>query len=110
MSYHTFQHYTFDTDLPSESPSNPELMLRELQSQLQSRQLAYSPPDPIFTNLNSLPITPWTPSTKFSKLLDNFNSSILNQFHVHHVLFVVVLCIQKSVNGYLMLIVICTLF
>jgi hypothetical protein len=80
MSYHTFQHYTFDTDLPSESPSNPELMLRELQSQLQSRQLAYSPPDPIFTNLNSLPITPWTPSTKFSKLLDKFNSSILNQF------------------------------
>jgi hypothetical protein len=80
MSFHTFQHYTFDTDLSSESQSNPELMLRELQSQLQSRQLAYSPPNPTFINLNPLPIIPWTPSTKFLKLLDNFNLSILNQF------------------------------
>ena len=31
-------------------------------------------------NLNSLPIIPWIPSTKFTKLLDNFKSSILNQF------------------------------
>ena len=48
MSFHTFQYYTFNTDPSSESPSNnqnePELMLRELQFQLQSRQLAFSSP------------------------------------------------------------------
>ena len=85
MSFHTFQYYTFDTDLSSESPSHQddsELMLRNLQSQLQSRQLVIlSPaPTPSLINLNSLPIIPWTPSTKFSKLLDNFNSNFLNQF------------------------------
>ncbi len=87
MSYHTFQHYTFDTDLPSELPSdqnNPEVMLRNLQSQLQIRQLTSQQPinfsNPTLINLNSLPIIPWTPSKKFSKLLDNFESSILNQF------------------------------
>ena len=82
MSFHTFQHYIFDTDLPSEPPNdenNPELMLRNLQSQLQSRQLAL--PDPTFTNLNPLlPVVPWTPSKNFLKLLDNFNLDILNQF------------------------------
>ena len=87
MSFHTFQHYSFDTDYPSESPndqSDSELMLRNLQSQLQSRQLAFSLPvvfsAPTPIDLNSLSIVPWTPSTKFLKLLDNFNSSILNQF------------------------------
>jgi hypothetical protein len=87
MSYNIYQHYTFDTDLPSELPSDqngPEIMLRNLQSQLQTRQLASSSPiifsDPTLINLNPLPIIPWTPSKKFSKLLDNFDSSILNQF------------------------------
>jgi hypothetical protein len=83
MSFHTFQHYTFDVDLPSESSShqnNPELMLRNLQSQLQSRQLASLSSAPALINLNPLPIIPWIPSTKFLKLLDNFDSSILNQF------------------------------
>src|SRR5688572_348849 len=81
--HHTFQYYTFDTDPPSESPSNqnePELMLRQLQLQLQSHQLASSLPALTPMNLNPLPIIPWTPSTKFTKLLDNFKSSILNQF------------------------------
>ena len=83
MSFHTFQHYTFDIDLPSEpsnNQNNPELMLRNLQSQLQSCQLASSSPASTLINLNSLPIIPWTPSTKFLKLLDNFDSTILNQF------------------------------
>lgn len=83
MSFHTYQHYTFDTDLPSESPNNennPELMLRNLQYQLQSRQHALLSPTPALINLNPLPIIPWTPSPKFSKLLDNFDSTILNQF------------------------------
>src|SRR2546421_3549239 len=84
MSFHTFQYYTFNTDPPSESPSNnqnePELMLKELQFQLQSRQLASLSPALTPMNLNSLPIIPWIPSTKFTKLLDNFKSSILNQF------------------------------
>jgi hypothetical protein len=56
MSFHNFQHYTFDTDLPSESPADPELMLRNLLSQLQSRQFAASSPAPTLINLNPLPI------------------------------------------------------
>ncbi|CAB4382134.1 unnamed protein product [Rhizophagus irregularis] len=84
MSYHTFQYYTFDTDLQPELTdyqNNPEQMLRNLQSQLQSYQQLRSlsvVSTPI--NLNPLPIIPWVPSTKFLKLLDNFDSSILNQF------------------------------
>ncbi|CAB4375482.1 unnamed protein product [Rhizophagus irregularis] len=84
MSYHTFQYYTFDTDLQPELTdyqNNPEQMLRNLQSQLQSYQQLRSlsvVSTPI--NLNPLPIIPWIPSTKFLKLLDNFDSSILNQF------------------------------
>src|SRR6266480_210260 len=80
MSFHTFQYYTFDADPSSESPSQPELMLRELQSQLQSRQLASSSSALTSMNLNPLPIIPWIPSIKFTKLLDKFKSSILNQF------------------------------
>ncbi|CAB4441264.1 unnamed protein product [Rhizophagus irregularis] len=80
MSFHTFQHYTFDTDLPFESSDDPQHMLRNLQSQLQSRQLATLSSAPTLIDLNPLPITSWIPSTKFLKLLDNFNSTILNQF------------------------------
>jgi hypothetical protein len=81
MSSHTFQHYIFDADLPSdESLADSQLMLRNLQSQLQSRQLASLSPTPTLINPNHLPIIPWTPSTKFSRLLSNFNSTILNQF------------------------------
>lgn len=80
MSFHTFQHYTFDTDLPFESSDDPQRMLRNLQSQLQSRQLATLSSAPTLIDLNPLPITFWIPSTKFLKLLDNFNSTILNQF------------------------------
>jgi len=61
MSFYTFQHYTFEIDLSSESSShqnNPELMLRNLQSQLQSRQLASSSSVPTIMNLNFLPIIP----------------------------------------------------
>ncbi len=87
MSYYTYQHYTFDTDLSSElsSSNNPEIiLLRNLQSQLQLHQNAslsliiFSTSNSI--NLNSLSIIPWNLSTKFLKLLDNFNSTILNQF------------------------------
>ncbi|CAB4420395.1 unnamed protein product [Rhizophagus irregularis] len=80
MSFHTFQHYTFDTDLPFESSDDPQRMLRNLQSQLQSRQFATLSSAPTLIDLNPLPITSWIPSTKFLKLLDNFNSTILNQF------------------------------
>lgn len=85
MSFNTFQHYTFDLNLPSESPSqnDPELLLRNLQSQLsqlQSHQLASSLTNFTPINLNSLPVIPWTPSRKFLKLLNNFDSTILNQF------------------------------
>ena len=87
MSYHIYQHYTFNTDLSSELllSNNPEIiLLRNLQFQLQLRQNAslspiiFSTSNPI--NLNSLPIIPWNPSTKFLKLLNNFNLIILNQF------------------------------
>ena len=41
MSFHTYQHYIFDTNLSSELSlnysNNPENMLRQLQDQLQSR-------------------------------------------------------------------------
>ena len=84
MSYHTFQHYTFVIDPQSESSDyqdSPEHMLRNLQSQLQSyQQFRSSSVISAPINLNPLPIIPWIPSTKFLKLLDNFNSSILNQF------------------------------
>jgi len=86
MSFFTYQHYTFDTNLPSEPSlnyqNNPEIMLRELQNQLQSRQLANSTPTTLPTSItpNYLPIDPWVPSAKFLKLLSNFDSSILNQF------------------------------
>ena len=75
MSYHTFQHYTFDENLPFEPTlnyqSNPEIILRDLQNQLQLRQLANSRSlsIPSFITLNNLPINPWIPSRKFSNLL-----------------------------------------
>ena len=88
MSHHVFQHYIFDNNLPSDSssssnqndPNDPEVVLRNLQSQLQSRQLASLPPIGISPSTFSLPIIPWTPSRNFLKLLNNFNSTILNQF------------------------------
>src|SRR5438270_9041126 len=85
MSFYTYQHYTFDIDLLSEPSlnhqNNPENMLRELQNQLQSRQLA-NPTHISSTSIisNYLPIDPWIPSTKFLNLQSNFNSTILNQF------------------------------
>ncbi len=65
MSYHTYQYYTFDTDLSSElSSSNNSkiILLRNLQSQLQLHQNASLSPI-IFSisnsiNLNSLSIIP----------------------------------------------------
>src|SRR5215470_7780260 len=85
MSFHTYQHYIFNTDISAEQlqsdQNNPENMLRELQNQLQSRQLAnpiYIPSASITPN--HLPIKPWIPNTKFLNLLSNFNSTILNQF------------------------------
>ena len=81
MSYHTYQHYTFDIDSLSDHQSHPETMLRELQNQLQSRQLENTVPIfPVSITPNYMPINPWIPSTKFLNLLSNFNSSILNQF------------------------------
>jgi hypothetical protein len=55
-------------------------MLRELQNQLQSRQIANS--RLIFPLITStyLPINPWIPSTKFLNLQTKFNLNILNQF------------------------------
>jgi len=85
MSFYTYQHYTFEMDLLSEPSlnhqNNPENMLRELQNQLQSRQLA-NPTHISSTSIisNYLPIDPWVPSTKFLNLQSNFNSTILNQF------------------------------
>ncbi|CAG8740203.1 1386_t:CDS:2, partial [Rhizophagus irregularis] len=58
MSFNTYQHYTFDTDPLTDHQSDPEIMLRQLQNQLQSHQSC----------------------TKFLTLLSNFNLSILNQF------------------------------
>ena len=84
MSFHTFQHYIFETNLPSESSSHQddsELTLRDLESQLyqlQSHQPTSLPitfPSPTL----SLPITPWIPSKKFLKLL-NTKSFYLNLF------------------------------
>jgi DNA replication protein DnaC len=89
MSYHTFQHYIFSENLSSgptlNHQDNPEIMLRNLQNQLQSRQLA-SPPILLTSstlailNTPPLPIDPWIPSRKFSNLLIAFDSTILNQF------------------------------
>ena len=46
MSYHTFQHYVFDTNLSSESlvpdQTDPALILQDMQYQLQSRQISHS--------------------------------------------------------------------
>ena len=70
MSFYTYQHYTFEMDLLSEPSlnhqNNPENMFRELQNQLQSRQLA-NPTHISSTSIisNYLPIDPWIPSTNF---------------------------------------------
>ena len=81
MSFHTYQHYIFDTEQSLNYQNNSETMLRELENQLQSRQLANSTSTlSIPTTPNYLPINPWTPDTKFLNLLSNFNSTILNQF------------------------------
>ena len=61
-------------------------MLNHLQSQLQilqSQQLStLTSNSSTFTSTTSniLSITPWRPNHKFLKLLDNFDSTILNQF------------------------------
>ena len=84
MSYNTFQHYTFDTNLSPEPllnyQINSDAMLNDLQYQLQSHQIM-SPLTPLasISPLNSLHL-PWTPCSKFLKLINNFNSNILNQF------------------------------
>src|ERR1043165_7436260 len=90
MSHNIFQHYIFDTDLIPEPSinyqNNSETMLNHLQSQLQLLQLqqlsTLNLNSLTFTSitLNILSISPWTPSPKFLKLLDKFNSTILNQF------------------------------
>ena len=83
MSYHIYQHYIFDTNLSPEPPTdqtNSELILRYMQSQLQSRQLASTLPAPALSIPNPSSIDSWIPSTKFRKLLTNFDSTILNQF------------------------------
>lgn len=60
MSFHTYQHYTFDINpLSDYDQNNPETILRELWNQLQSRQLENSTlnsPTSIITNY--LPIDP----------------------------------------------------
>jgi len=88
MSHHTFQHYIFDTDLPSEPSLNyqgdAESMLRELQTRIESRQPTTLPPLTLITP-SHLPTDPWVPSRKFSKLLKKFDSNILNQFMFHFV-------------------------
>jgi hypothetical protein len=59
MSYNTFQHYTFDTDLSPEPllnyQINSDAMLNDLQYQLQSHQIM-SPLTPLasISPLNSL--------------------------------------------------------
>ena len=88
MSYHIFQQYIFDTDLPSEPlinyQNNSESILNHLQSQLQILQLqqlsTLTSNFFTFTSIasNILSITPWRPNHKFLKLLDNFDSTILN--------------------------------
>ena len=84
MSFHTFQHYIFETNLPSESSSHQddsELTLRDLESQLYQLQSHQPTSLPItFPSTLSLPITPWIPSKKFLKLLNKFDSDILKQF------------------------------
>ncbi|CAG8732348.1 14233_t:CDS:1, partial [Rhizophagus irregularis] len=79
MSFNTYQHYTFDTDPLTDRQSDPEIMLRQLQNQLQSHQ-SWQHENSMPIILNYSPIDPWIPSTKFLNLLSNFNLSILNQF------------------------------
>ena len=93
MSYHIFQHYTFDTELLPEPQLNhqndPENMLRQLQIQLQALQnnnrsnnrLNISNTlDSSINNQSYLPVNPWVPNRKFIKLSDKFETNILNQF------------------------------
>ena len=83
MSYHTFQHYIFDTNLSTElSPdqTNSGLMLLDMQSRLQSRQLLHHSSNLATSIFPTLPVIPWIPDAKFLRLLSNFDSNILNQF------------------------------
>lgn len=88
MSHHTFQHYIFDVDIPLEPTvnyqANPQAILADLRCQLESRRFPNSvaplPIPALITPAVHLPIDPWKPSKKFSRLLLNFSSSILNQF------------------------------
>ena len=90
MSYHIFQHYIFDTNLSSQPQINyqddSENMLRQLQNQLQALQnrntlnTSYTSRFSTINNQSYLPTNPWVPSHKFNKLLNTFETNILNQF------------------------------
>src|ERR1044072_6679135 len=77
---------TYVGEMNAYHQNDSETILNHLQSQLQLLQL----PQLSTLNLNSLTFTsttlnilsisPWIPSPKFLKLLDKFNSTILNQF------------------------------
>ncbi|GBC30708.2 DNA helicase PIF1, ATP-dependent [Rhizophagus irregularis DAOM 181602=DAOM 197198] len=90
MSYHIFQHYIFDINLSSQPQlnyqDNSENMLRQLQNQLQALQngnilnTSYTSRFSTIDNQRYIPTNPWIPSQKFNKLLNTFETNILNQF------------------------------
>ncbi|CAG8731829.1 10017_t:CDS:2, partial [Rhizophagus irregularis] len=90
MSYHIFQHYIFDINLSSQPQLNyqddSENMLRQLQNQLQALQngnilnTSYTSRFSTIDNQRYIPTNPWIPSQKFNKLLNTFETNILNQF------------------------------
>src|SRR4051812_37597038 len=90
MSYHIFQHYIFDTNLPNQPQLNyqndSENMLRQLQNQLQALQnnnitnISHTSRFSTINNQNYLPTDPWIPNQKFIKLLNTFEKNVLNQF------------------------------
>src|ERR1044072_3236924 len=113
MSHNIFQHYIFDTDLISEPfinyQNDSEIILNHLQSQLQLLQLqqllTLNLNSLTFTSttLNILSISPWILSPKFLKLLDKFNSTILNQFICATYAFCDRLMYPEKCNGYHMM-------
>ena len=90
MSYHVFQHYIFETDTSIQPQlnyqDNSENMLRQLQNQLQNLQNNNRTNTSNISNSSTinnqiyLPTNPWIPNQKFTKLLNTFKTSILNQF------------------------------
>lgn len=113
MSYHIFQHYIFDINLSSQPQlnyqDNSENMLRQLQNQLQALQngnilnTSYTSRFSTIDNQRYIPTNPWIPSQKFNKLLNTFETNILNQFICAPCAFCGRLMYPENVNGSLIM-------